>query len=258
MAWRAADQRLLYLLLSSLIEDVIAVVVGLSTTRDVWLVLETTFSHHSKARELRLKDDLQLMKRSTKPVAKYACAFKKICDQLHAIGRPVEDIDKVHISFVDSTLIFQFFLLLRWLSPTSPVLQIYSLKLKALRCSSAPLSPLSLLLQHLLALIMVTPMEAILLPLTTSKVVLIPHKNNSSSRGQTHSGQGCRPPHYQICCIKGHYADCCNQWYVRPDSTHAHLAGPNVVNWFLDTGASAHMTADPSILDQSKNYTGTL
>ena len=73
-----------------------AVVVSLSTARDVWLALETTFSHQSKARELRLKDDLQLMKRGTKPVAEYARAFKTICDQLHAIARPVEDIDKVH------------------------------------------------------------------------------------------------------------------------------------------------------------------
>ena len=36
------------------------------------------------------------MKRGTKPVVEYARAFKTICDQLHAIGKPVEDIDKVH------------------------------------------------------------------------------------------------------------------------------------------------------------------
>jgi len=63
---------------------------------NIWLMLETTFSHHSKARELRLKDDLQLMKCDTKLVAEYARTFKTICDQLHAIDRPVKDIDKVH------------------------------------------------------------------------------------------------------------------------------------------------------------------
>ena len=36
------------------------------------------------------------MKRGIKPVAEYARAFKIIWNQLHAIGRPVEDIDKVH------------------------------------------------------------------------------------------------------------------------------------------------------------------
>ncbi|RVW78750.1 hypothetical protein CK203_059316 [Vitis vinifera] len=62
LAWKAADQRLLCLLLSSLTEEAIAVIVGLSTAREVWLALENTFSHHLKAHELRLKDDLQLMK----------------------------------------------------------------------------------------------------------------------------------------------------------------------------------------------------
>ena len=83
-------------MLSSLTEEAIIVIIGLSTARDVWLALETTFSHHSESRELRFKDDLQLMKRSTKPVVEYAYTFKTICDQLHAIARLVEDIDKVH------------------------------------------------------------------------------------------------------------------------------------------------------------------
>ena len=54
------------------------------------------FNHHSKAHELRLKDDLQLMKRGTKPIVEYVNAIKTICDQLYAIGRPVKNIDKVH------------------------------------------------------------------------------------------------------------------------------------------------------------------
>ena len=76
------------------------------------------------------------------------------------------------------------------------------------------------------------------------------HKNNSSNRGQTHLSQGCRQPR-------------CNQWYVRPDSTHAHLAkafntscsiaGPDL---FMDTEASIHLTTDQSILDESKNHMG--
>lgn len=73
-----------------------AEVVGLSTAQDVWLALENTFSHCSKARELCLKDDLQLMKRGNRLVVKYAHAFKALCDQLHAIVRPVDGTNKVH------------------------------------------------------------------------------------------------------------------------------------------------------------------
>ena len=58
LVWKVADQQILYLLLSSLTEEVIAIIVGLSTIRDTWLALETMFNHHSKARELRLKNDL--------------------------------------------------------------------------------------------------------------------------------------------------------------------------------------------------------
>ena len=96
LAWKKIDQRLLSLFLSSLTEEAMAEVVGLSTSREVWLALENTFSHQSKAREIRLKDDLQLMRRGTRSVTEYARAFKTLCDQLHAIGRPVDDTDKVH------------------------------------------------------------------------------------------------------------------------------------------------------------------
>lgn len=96
LAWKATDQRLLSLLLSSLIEEAMAEAVGLSTSSEVWLALKNTFSQRSKVREMRLKDDLQLMKCGTRPITAYARAFKALCDQLHAINRPVDGIDKVH------------------------------------------------------------------------------------------------------------------------------------------------------------------
>ena len=96
LAWKATDQRLLSLLPSSLTEEAMAEVVGLSTSREVWTALENTFSHRSKAREMHLKDDLQLMKHSTRPVIAYARAFKALCDQFHAIDRLVDGTDKVH------------------------------------------------------------------------------------------------------------------------------------------------------------------
>lgn len=73
-----------------------AKVVGLSTAHDVWLALKNTFSHRSQARELQLKDNLQLMKSGSKSVTDHAHAFKALHDQLHAIGRPVDDTDKAH------------------------------------------------------------------------------------------------------------------------------------------------------------------
>ncbi|RVW33283.1 Retrovirus-related Pol polyprotein from transposon RE1 [Vitis vinifera] len=267
LAWKAADQRLLCLLLSFLTEEAIAVVVGLSTAREVWLALENTFNHHSKARELRLKDDLQLMKRGTKPVAEYARTFKTLCNQLHAIGRPVEDTDKVHwflrglgtdfssfstaqmsltplpyfadlVSKAESFELFQ-----RSLESSEPTTAAFT----ATNCSRTTSHGTPFAFRN------------------NQRGRSHSHNNNSSNRGRTYSGHGRRPPRCQICRIEGHYADRCNQRYARTDSS-AHLAeafntscslsGPEAADWFLDTGASAHMTTDPSILDQSKNYMG--
>ena len=75
-------------------------------------------------------------------------------------------------------------------------------------------------------------------------------------------------PRYQICHQEGHYADKFNQRYARgrePVGTTTNLAeafkascflnGPEPIDWYLDTGASAHMTPDLSHLDQASNYT---
>eukprot|EP00261_Vitis_vinifera_P028317 XP_010662478.1 PREDICTED: uncharacterized protein LOC104882141 [Vitis vinifera] len=45
LAWKNIDQCLLSLLLPSLTDEAMAEVVGLSTSREVWLALENTFSH---------------------------------------------------------------------------------------------------------------------------------------------------------------------------------------------------------------------
>ncbi|KAJ0078138.1 hypothetical protein Patl1_37130 [Pistacia atlantica] len=96
LAWKTTDQRLLSLLLSSLTEEAMVEVVSLSTSREVWLTLENTFSHRSKAREIRLKEDLQSMKRGPRSVSEYSRAFKALCHQLHAIGQPVDGTGKIH------------------------------------------------------------------------------------------------------------------------------------------------------------------
>ena len=95
-AWWLQDQRLLSLLFSSLIEVVMAEVLGLTIARDVWIALENSFSHISKARELQIKDELQLLKRENRSVTEYSCSFKALCDQLNAMGRPIDDTDKSH------------------------------------------------------------------------------------------------------------------------------------------------------------------
>ena len=94
--WKQNDQLIMRLLLSSLIEEALSVVIRLTISKDVWTTLETAFNHESKVRELQIKDELNLMKHGSCSVSKYSQAFKSHCDQLLAMGRPIEDTDKVY------------------------------------------------------------------------------------------------------------------------------------------------------------------
>ncbi|KAL6344748.1 hypothetical protein AAG906_002654 [Vitis piasezkii] len=95
------------------------------------------------------------------------------------------------------------------------------------------------------------------------------HSSSHRGNGRSNSDQGHRPPHCKICYQEGHYADKCNQRYARggkPVGTTSNLAdafkasyylnGPEPSDWYLDIGASTHMTPDLSHLDQASNYTG--
>ncbi|CAA0823348.1 Unknown protein [Striga hermonthica] len=73
-----------------------AVVIGCTSSRDVWTSLTRTYSHASKARELSLKDDLLSVKRGDLSVSEYGQRFNTICDKLAAIGRSIDSTDKSH------------------------------------------------------------------------------------------------------------------------------------------------------------------
>jgi len=94
--WQKTDQLVLSLLFTFLTEEAMSTVVGLTSSHDVWFTLETTFNHHSKSRELRFKDELQDMKKDTRSVVEYSREFKSVCDQLATMGRPVDDLNKIH------------------------------------------------------------------------------------------------------------------------------------------------------------------
>ena len=79
-----------------------------------------------------------------------------------------------------------------------------------------------------------------------------------------------RQPHCQICRITGHYANVCPDRFNREIATATPVANigeafsassiafdPPISDWYLDTGASAHMTPTPAQLHSSTSYTGS-
>ncbi|KAL6347468.1 hypothetical protein AAG906_025990 [Vitis piasezkii] len=79
-------------------------VLGFRHSHEAWHALEVSFSHRSKTRELQLKDELQLMHRGSQSIAEFSRTFKGLCDQLAAIGRPIDDTDKIFSTTMMSQL----------------------------------------------------------------------------------------------------------------------------------------------------------
>ncbi|XP_071712783.1 uncharacterized protein [Rutidosis leptorrhynchoides] len=94
--WNAGDQRALILIQSSLTEEAMAKTLVHSTSRDVWIALESSFHHDSLERTHTLRDSLRHLKKGSSTVPEFSKKFKNICDQLQAIGQPLKEDDKIH------------------------------------------------------------------------------------------------------------------------------------------------------------------
>jgi hypothetical protein len=239
-----------------LTKEALSVVVGLTYSHAVWSTLETTFSHRSKSRELRLKDELQHIKKDAKTIVEYSHEFKSVCDQLATMGCPVDDLDKIH-----------------WY-------------LRGLGSSFSTFSTTQLSLSSLPSFTEIVPMaesyenfvKSLELPSTgsTSAAFTASCSNKSASAcGGGHASRGSRsrggsryqrnrPIRCQICRGEGHYATSCRDRYSHSSNianiteafTSCTLNDNQDSDWYTDTGATAHMTNDATQLDKSNTYTG--
>ncbi|KAF3783428.1 hypothetical protein EJ110_NYTH27691 [Nymphaea thermarum] len=93
--WLAHDQSLVAYITSTLSEEVLGGVDDDLTALELWSTLATTYSQVSEARFLQLRRQFQDIKRGTHTVLEYLNEIKSVSDQLAAIGHPVSDKDKV-------------------------------------------------------------------------------------------------------------------------------------------------------------------
>ncbi|KAM0043669.1 hypothetical protein Hdeb2414_s0010g00343991 [Helianthus debilis subsp. tardiflorus] len=97
--WMMAEQAIIPLN-ASLTEEAFSVTVGMNSTREIWLALENAFCNSPVERVQNLHDNLCLIQRGEKSVSDYGRSFKAICDQLSAIGHPVDLMDQLPWFFV--------------------------------------------------------------------------------------------------------------------------------------------------------------
>ncbi|KAL8503544.1 hypothetical protein ACS0TY_022323 [Phlomoides rotata] len=93
-AWCKKNDRVVSLLLSSLTEEAVSEVVGLTDAREVWPALESAFAPSSPSHAHQLRDELQFLRRGTSSVVNFTRTFQNLCHQLAAIGQPVTGADK--------------------------------------------------------------------------------------------------------------------------------------------------------------------
>ncbi|XP_071739305.1 uncharacterized protein [Rutidosis leptorrhynchoides] len=217
--WQQEDQRALIILQSSLSEESMAVVLGLETSSEVWAALEQFYRHDSLDRMHTPRDSLRQLQKCTSYVSDCSRKFKALCDQLDAIGHPVEDIDKSH-----------------WfLCGLGSSFETFSTTYRAIKPRPTFRDLLSQAESHELFLNSVQPASHTQAAFNASsygpRENYIPRDSPSASRGRGTSSSFCgrghgrghgrgrgrgqinsfraRTPHYKLCRTDGHYASAC-------------------------------------------------
>ena len=84
--WYRQDQRLAAWLQSSLADSAMVIVVGLTTSTEIWSALETNIASQSKAKIMNYKLQLQTAKKDSLTMSEYLNKIKTLCDMLGSAG----------------------------------------------------------------------------------------------------------------------------------------------------------------------------
>ncbi|KAM0058671.1 putative RNA-directed DNA polymerase [Helianthus debilis subsp. tardiflorus] len=263
VSWLESDQRIRLLLQSSLTEEAMAEVLGLSSSREVWLALESAYSHDSMERSQNIKDALRQLKKGVLSVSDFAKKFKSLCDQLSAIGTPVSEDDKCH-----------------WfLCGLGPTFETFSTAHRAIQPRPLFRDLLAKAEGHELFITSLhgsnpAPSPAAFMAYQQQSRSQFRGGRGRSARGQSprggysSRGRGRRSPHCQLCRNDGHYASSCPDLasYANKSShSAANLAqafhadctlNDYTPDWNSDSGATLHMAPSPNDVDSSVPYRG--
>ncbi|RVW25398.1 Retrovirus-related Pol polyprotein from transposon RE1 [Vitis vinifera] len=95
LVWRRYDRMILSWIYSSLTPEVMGQIVGLQTSHEAWTALQRSFSASTKARTMQLRLAFQTTKKGSLTMMEYIQKLKHISDSLAAIGEPVLEKDQI-------------------------------------------------------------------------------------------------------------------------------------------------------------------
>uniref|UniRef100_A0A2N9GH94 Reverse transcriptase Ty1/copia-type domain-containing protein n=1 Tax=Fagus sylvatica TaxID=28930 RepID=A0A2N9GH94_FAGSY len=256
LVWSKKDKALLTLLYSTCSSAVLAMVVGKSSSQEVWNTLEERFTSTARSSVLNLKLELQSIKKTgNESVSSYLQRIKTVRDKLSAVGVHSDQEELTHV-------------ILKGLPKE------YAPFASAIRTRDTVLS-----LEKLTVLLQTEEqsMNEVSDSLSNSALAMFvshnkPHYGNQGfnrGRGKNESFQGKNErPTCQICWKMGHYAiDCYNRMNFayqgkNPTTKLAAMASASNLHYtqnaetWLDTGATYHITANANNLNSQAPYQG--
>ncbi|KAI0520417.1 hypothetical protein KFK09_007891 [Dendrobium nobile] len=251
--WILTDQNISAPICSTISPQVLPYMIYLETTAAIWLSLQNRFQSTNRSKVIQLKNELHHIEFKNSTMTQYLTEIKALVDQIAAAGATVDTEDI--ILYILNGLPSQY----------------QSFK-TAIRTMLTPIT-LDQLYPFLLS-------EEVNIASDTAKAVTRPDPNTAlftyRGRGKRSRGRNSstipttsRPPASnnlicQICLKKGHSAQACwhrlNMQYTPSSRTSntALLAGNSTTepNWFLDSGASSHLTNSLENMSLNTPYQG--
>uniref|UniRef100_A0A2N9F2C9 Reverse transcriptase Ty1/copia-type domain-containing protein n=1 Tax=Fagus sylvatica TaxID=28930 RepID=A0A2N9F2C9_FAGSY len=255
------------------LRDILAHVVRCVTARDVWQVLERMFTSQSRARTMQVHYQLATLQKGDSTVAEYYHRFTLLADTLAAVNHPLDSFELV--SFFLAGLGSEYDSLVTSVQTRVDPLSIEDLYGHLLTheirlAHNQPAVDLSLANANFTA-----PTSSARGGRSGKSPAYFqsnrgPTTNNQrTNRGRGRGGRGGSSSHRptcQVCNKPGHFALQC---YHRFDSSYASEARPSMQallatpsapqdpNWYTDSGATHHLTADLGNLNlRADDYNG--
>ncbi|PKU64658.1 Retrovirus-related Pol polyprotein from transposon TNT 1-94 [Dendrobium catenatum] len=255
-SWSVIDQNLATAMCSTISPAVLPYVINLESTSDIWTTLHTRFQSSNRSKVIQLKNELHNIAMQSLSMTQYLTEVKKIVDQISSAGSSVDSED----------------VMIYILNGLPPEYQAFTTTIRTMQNSVS--------LDQLYALLM---SEEIHLKAAALKLPKIPDAQTAlyTYRGRGRRGRGRSTTDNvttnkssqasnitcQICKKKGHQADACwhrlNPNYIpnQPSSKNqsallTNYDTNNSTDWYIDSGASSHMTNKFENLATASNYLG--
>jgi hypothetical protein len=270
-SWYHQDRMIFSAIISTLSVETLPHVIGLTTSREVWITLETLFSAQSQSRIMQLKQQVSNMKKGSQTISTYFQKAQGLSHLLAAVGKLIEASELV--SHILAGLGAEYDPLV-----TSVTTRQDSISLNDLY--GFMLSYELRLEQHKSAL----EINISIANMAQRQSPVYSRNNRGHNNGYRntnfHRGRGRGPPRQfstsnnnmsrrpvcQVCHKLGHTVATC--WFRYEQGNQAD-SSPMQVNmtsatsasdpsWYPDTGANVHLTNDLSNLNlNAEEYTGT-